>query len=146
MDCLEAFKAQLSEGCTVGLLGVGALGARLRELAQSMGCHTILCDPPRNLAKADELSEHFFELWGNGMGGCQVTNEGMEAFVPLDALARADLVSVQVPLTDEPPFPTRGLVDASFLARLKPGAKLLCFAPAEVIAPDARGDKRILFF
>jgi len=143
MDIIEIFKANVKAGCTVGLVGVGVLGTQLRDIAEDMGCHAVLCDPPRNFAEADELSQHFFELWGNGMGGCQVSNEGMEVFVPLEALAAADLISIQVPLVDEPPFPTRGLIDASFMARLRQDARLLCFSPAEVIAPDAKCDARI---
>ena len=146
MDCLDAFQAYVTKGCTVGLVGVGALGSRMREVAEAMGCQTILCDPPRNYAEAEELSEHFFDLWGNGMGGCQVTNEGLEVLVPLSALVRAEVISVQVPLTDEPPFPTRGLIDASFLASLKPETQVLCFSPVEVVSPEARNDKRIVFF
>ena len=143
MDIVETFKAHLFDGCTVGLVGVGRLGSMLRDVAETMGCHTILCDPPRNFAEADELSQHFFELWGNGMGGCQVSNEGMEVFVPLEALARADVISIQVPLTDTPPYPTKAMLDADFLARLKPESKLICFSSPEVIAPNARGDRRI---
>ena len=143
MDIAEIFKAHLFEGCSVGLVGVGKLGSKLRSIAEEKGCHVILCDPPRNFAEADELSQHFFELWGNGMGGCQVSNEGMEVFVPLEALVRADVISVQVPLVDAPPYPTRGLINADFLTCLKPEAKLLCFSPPEVIAPDARDNRRI---
>lgn len=143
MDIAEIFRSHLFDGCTVGLVGVGTLGSKLRSIAEKIGCHVILCDPPRNFAEADELSQHFFELWGNGMGGCQVSNEGMEVFVPLEALVRADVISVQVPLVEEPPFPTKGLIDADFMSRLKPAAKLLCFSSQEVIAPDARGDRRI---
>ena len=143
MDIEEIFKAHLFEGCTVGLAGVGKLGSKLRVLAETMGCQVILCDPPRNFAEADELSQHFFELWGNGMGGCQVSNEGMEVFVPLEALARADVISIQVPLTNTPPYPTKGMINTDFLARLKPEAKLLCFSSPEVITPDARNDRRI---
>lgn len=143
MDIEVIFKAHLFEGCSVGLVGVGTLGSKLRSIAEEIGCHVILCDPPRNFAEADELSQHFFELWGNGMGGCQVSNEGMEVFVPLESLARADVISVQVPLIDAPPFPTRDLINADFLAHLKPEAKLLCFSSPEVIATNARGDRRI---
>ena len=144
MDGLDIFEAQLRDGCTVGLVGVGRFGQKLRQIAEARGCRVLLCDPPRNLEEASELGEHFFELWGNGMGGCQVSNEGMEVFLPLYSLARADIVSVQVPLVESGQFPTRALIDEAFLSLLKPDAKLICFSPVEVISPSALGDKRIL--
>ena len=71
---------RLATAKTVGLVGVGKLGMRLRELAEKKGVKTLLCDPPRNLDEATELGESFFSLWGNGMGGCELTGEGLETF------------------------------------------------------------------
>ena len=45
----------------VGLVGVGKLGTRLRELAEKKGVKTLLCDPPRNL---DEARTFLHELSG----------------------------------------------------------------------------------
>lgn len=129
----------------VGLIGVGNAGLKLRDAALAADCHVILCDPPRSLEEASELSEHFFELWGNGMGGCQLSNVGMETFVPLDALARADKICIQVPLTSEGPFATRGMITNSFLSKCKPDAQILCFSDKAVIADDAQADKRIKY-
>ena len=41
-------------GDIVGLVGVGQVGAKLRDEALAAGCEVILCDPPRALAEADE--------------------------------------------------------------------------------------------
>ena len=132
-------------GDIVGLVGVGRLGTKLRDEALALGCEVILCDPPRAFAEADELSESFFDLWGNGMGGCQLTNVGMETFVPLEKLARATVISIQVPLTREGKYPTCGMITADFLASCRPDARILCWSSPEVVAPDARGDKRLVF-
>ena len=139
MDC--TFKS----GDIVGLVGVGRLGAKLRDEALALGCEVILCDPPRAFAEADELSESFFDLWGNGMGGCQLTNVGMETFVPLEKLARATVISIQVPLTSEGNYPTVGMITAGFLATCRPDARILCWSSPEVVSPDARGDKRLVW-
>ena len=88
---------KLATAKTSGLVGVGQLGTRLRELAEKNGVKTLLCDPPRNLDEATELGESFFNLWGNGMGGCELTGAGLETYLPLDSLAVADVISIQVP-------------------------------------------------
>ena len=132
-------------GDIVGLVGVGRLGSKLRDEALAAGCEVILCDPLRAFAEADELSETFFDLWGNGMGGCQLTNVGMETFVPLEKLARATVISIQVSLTREGKYPTVGMITAEFLASCRPDARILCWSSPEVISPLARDDKRLIF-
>ncbi|MBQ9367869.1 MAG: hypothetical protein IJT83_08820 [Victivallales bacterium] len=132
-------------GDIVGLVGVGKLGSKLRDEALTAGCEVILCDPPRAFAEADELSESFFDLWGNGMGGCQLTNVGMETFVPLEKIARATVISIQVPLTRDGKYPTFGMITAEFLASCRPDVRILCWSSPEVVSPEAIGDKRLVF-
>ena len=130
---------RLATAKAVGLVGVGKLGTRLRELAEKKGVKTLLCDPPRNLDEATELGESFFSLWGNGMGGCELTGEGLETFLPLDSLAAADVVSIQVPLTAEKPFPTAGMITTDFLSKCRQDTCIICFSSREVVAEDVRG-------
>ncbi len=136
---------KLATAKTIGLVGVGQLGTRLRELAEKKGVKTLLCDPPRNLDEATELGESFFNLWGNGMGGCELTGAGLETFLPLDSLAVADVISIQVPLTVEKPFPTAGMITAEFLSKCRPNTCIICFSLREVVAEDVRGDSRIQY-
>ena len=136
---------KLATAKTIGLVGVGQLGTRLRELAEKKGVKTLLCDPPRNLDEATELGESFFNLWGNGMGGCELTGAGLETFLPLDSLAVADVISIQVPLTHDKPFPTAGMITAEFLSKCRPNTCIICFSSREVIAEDVRGDSRIQY-
>jgi len=137
---------KLATAKTIGLVGVGQLGTRLRELAEKKGVKTLLCDPPRNLDEATELGESFFNLWGNGMGGCELTGAGLETFLPLDSLAVADVISIQVPLTQEKPFPTAGMITAEFLSKCRPNTCIICFSSREVVAEDVRNDSRIQYF
>ncbi len=134
---------RLATAKAVGLVGVGKLGTRLRELAEKKGVKTLLCDPPRNLDEATELGESFFNLWGNGMGGCELTGAGLETFLPLDSLAVADVICIQVPLTAEKPFPTVGMITAAFLSKCHSDACIICFSSREVVVEDVRGDSRI---
>ena len=131
------------KGDVVGLVGVGAFGSELMEKALSAGCEVVLCDPPRALSEADELSETFFDLWGNGMGGCQLSNAGMHSFVPLESLARATVISIQVPLTATGPHPTAAMVTPAFLRSCRPDVRILCWSSPEVITPELRDDPRI---
>ena len=136
---------KLATAKNIGLVGVGQLGTRLRELAEKKGVKTLLCDPPRNLDEATELGESFFNLWGNGMGGCELTGAGLETFLPLDSLAVADVISIQVPLTHEKPFPMVGMITAKFLSNCRPDTCIICFSSREVVAEDVRGDSRIQY-
>ena len=137
---------KLATAKTIGLVGVGQLGTRLRELAEKKGVKTLLCDPPHNLDEATELGESFFNLWGNGMGGCELTGAGLETFLPLDSLAVADVISIQVPLTVEKPFPTAGMITTEFLSKCRPDTCIICFSSREVVAEDVRNDSRIQYF
>ena len=136
---------KLATAKTIGLVGVGKLGTRLRELAEKKGVKTLLCDPPRNLDEATELGESFFNLWGNGMGGCELTGAGLETFLPLASLAVADVISIQVPLTHEKPFPTAGMITAEFLSKCRPDTCIICFSSREVVAENVRDDSRIQY-
>ena len=118
----------LTTAKAVGLIGVGKLGTRLRELAEKKGVKTLLCDPPRNLDEATEL---------------ELTGAGLETFLPLDSLAVADVICIQVPLTAEKPFPTVGMITAAFLSKCRPDACIICFSSREVVAEDVRDDSRI---
>jgi phosphoglycerate dehydrogenase-like enzyme len=87
--------AREPRGNTLGLIGFGAIGTRVAKQAISYGMSVIAYDP-YSAASVD----------------------GVE-FVALDALlGRSDVVSVHAPATAS----TRHLVNAEFLAGLKPGA------------------------
>ena len=123
-------------GLRVGLVGVGRLGTEIRDYALAHGAKVLLCDPPRNFDEASELGEAFFGLWGNGMGGCDITHDGLETFVPLDSLAQCDLITVQVPLTSDGKYPTRHLITQEFISHCKPNTTFLNFSSPEVFEPS----------
>jgi phosphoglycerate dehydrogenase-like enzyme len=84
-------------GRTVGLLGYGEIPARLVPVLKALGATVLYHSRTR---KPEALAEY-----------C-----GLD-----DLLARADILSLHIPLTPE----TRQTVDAGFLARMKPGAVLI---------------------
>ena len=96
-------------GKTVGLVGFGAIGQQVARLLSGFECRLLAYDPLLSPATAGAL--------------------GVQA-VSLDALlAASDFVSLHAPALPE----TRGLVDAAFLGRMKPGAALVNTARGELV-------------
>ncbi len=100
-------------GMTMGLVGLGAIGQRVAELAEALGLR-VLCTTRRPEAP-------------------RATTARVE-FVPLDELLRrSNILSLHCALTDE----TRGLIGARELALLPPGAILLNTARGPIVDTDA---------
>lgn len=95
---------------TVGIVGVGNVGARLNARLRALGIRTLLCDPPR----ADRGDE--------------------ETFSSLDQLvAEADILTFHTPLNMSGPYSTHHLVDADLLARLPADRILINACRGEVV-------------
>ena len=101
------------ESLTLGLIGCGGIGGRVAKIASAMGMRVMA-----NTAHPHEDSESV-------------------KFVPLDRLlSESDVISLHCPLCDS----TRGLVNADFIARMKPGARLINTARGAVIDERAVAD------
>ncbi len=99
-------------GRTLGVVGLGAIGVEVANTALALGMRVLGYDPQITVQRAWQLSS------------------SVEQALSLDDLfARADLVTVHVPLNDG----TRGLVNASRLALMKPGGVVLNFARAPIV-------------
>jgi erythronate-4-phosphate dehydrogenase len=94
---------------SVGIVGCGNVGSRVQRMLAALGCDCRVNDPP---------------LLARG---------GHAEYVELDSLLDADILTLHVPLTHAGDHPTWHLIDASFLARLKPGAILINTARGAVI-------------
>lgn len=96
-------------GVTLGILGRGRIGSIVSHWAARLGMTVLACDPP--LARA-----------------------GVNDLVPFDELAAcADILTLHVPLTREGPDATTGMVNAAWLARLRPGARLINTSRGEIV-------------
>ena len=92
---------RISEG-TLGVVGVGRMGAALIRLMKPFGCRILGFDPHQPPGHEDSV--------------------GYERMDTLDELlAASDAISLHCVLTPE----TAGLVDQSFIAAMKPGALLV---------------------
>lgn len=101
-------------GRTLAIIGLGRIGGEVARRARAFGMERIAYDP--------YVAEGRFEELGV---------ERADRLV--DALDRADVLSVHTPLTDE----TRGMIGAAELGRLGPKALVLNLARGGIVAEDA---------
>jgi D-3-phosphoglycerate dehydrogenase / 2-oxoglutarate reductase len=107
------FKGREITDKTIGLIGVGAIGALVAKRVQGFDMRVLGFDPKR---EADEI---------RGMG---IEPMPIDELLPL-----CDYVSLHVPENDK----TRGMVDKQFLGKMKDGATLINCARAGVVDEDA---------
>ena len=98
---------------TLGVLGFGRIGQRVARRALGLQMNVVAYDP---FVSADRFREAGVE---------QDTFDGV--------LARADFVTIHLPLNDE----TRGVIDAGALAKMKAGARLINAARGELVDEQA---------
>ena len=101
-------------GRTLGLLGYGNIARALAQRARALGLRVIAHDP------------HLKAFPDDGPGN------STEAVALEALLTRSDMVSLHMPLTGE----TGGMVNADFLARMKPGAFLVNTAGGALVVLD----------
>lgn len=94
-------------GRTLGVIGLGAIGVQVANVALSMGMRVIGYDPDITVHRAWQLSS-------------QVTQAASVG----DLLAQSDFVTLHVPLVDA----TRGLLDKRRIELMRDGATLLNFS------------------
>lgn len=99
--------------CHVGLVGFGAIGQATARLLMAFGCRVSYCAAHRK----PELEESMKVQWLEGE----------------EIAAQCDIVSLHLPVTSQ----TTHLVDARFLARMKPTALLINTARGEIVDQQA---------
>lgn len=96
-------------GKTLGILGMGRIGAEVARRARAFGMDVLGYDP---MLTPEQIRGRVAE--------------------PVDRdelLARSDFISLHLPLTPE----TRGLLDADQFAKMKDGARIVCVARGGII-------------
>lgn len=101
------FVGQELRGRTVGIIGLGAVGKRLAQLCEALGCKVLTTD--------------------------RGPYRGVEQVPLADLLAQSDFISINVPLTGA----TRHLIGERELAQMKRSALLINTARGGVINEDA---------
>ena len=102
-------------GKTLGLIGCGNVGSIVASRAQGLKMRVIVHDPFVSPERAAELAVEKVELD--------------------DLLARADVISLHVPLNDQ----TRNIIDAAAMAKTKPGVRIVnCARGGLVVEADLK--------
>ena len=122
---LEKEKARFAggeiKGKTLGIVGLGAIGSMVADMALAMGMKVVGFDPALSIDAAWRLSSDVTRM------------ENLQAL-----LARADYISLHVPAMDA----THHLINDAALGLMKPGAVLLNFARETIV--DSAAIKRSL--
>ncbi len=113
---LEKEKARFAgseiSGKTLGIIGLGAIGSMVADIALALGMRVVGFDPALSIDAAWRLSNEVGRM------------ENLQSL-----LTRSDYVSLHVPAVDS----TRHLINGDTLACIKPGAVLLNFARDAVV-------------
>ena len=109
------------KGKTLGIVGLGAIGSMVADMALAMGMKVVGFDPALSIDAAWRLSSEVSRM------------ENLQAL-----LARADYISLHVPAMDA----TRHLINDDALGLIKTGAVLLNFARETIV--DSAAVKRSL--
>ncbi len=100
------------KGKTLGIVGLGAIGSMVADMALGMGMKVVGFDPALSIDAAWRLSNEVTRM------------ENLQAL-----LARSDYVSLHVPAMEA----THHLINDAVLAGMKPGAVLLNFARETIV-------------
>src|SRR6516162_1577548 len=115
-EAVEAGKKQFVgfelPGRTLGVVGLGAVGVEVANSALTLGMKVLGYDPQLTVQRAWQLS-----------------SSAEQALSLEDLFARADAITVHVPLNDA----TRALVNGARLALMRPGGTILNFARAAIV-------------
>lgn len=111
-----AFAGSEILGKTLGIIGCGAIGALVAQAAGGLGMHVIGVEPS---AATIERNKHLFP-------------EDMEIVSSDELYARADYISVHVPLMDA----TRGMLNKEVFAKCKDGVIVVNCARDAIVNDD----------
>ncbi len=102
-------------GKTLGIVGLGAIGSLVANMALDLSMRVIGYDPAISVESAWRLSSQ------------------VEKMPSLDALLKeSDYITLHVPAIDA----TKGMINSESISRMKPGVKLLNFARKEIVNAD----------
>jgi len=112
----KRFKGSELTGKTLGVVGLGAIGSMVADMALTFGMNVVGYDPALSVDAAWRLS-----------------SKVRRASALASLFARCDFISLHLPVLDS----TRGLVNAELLENIAPGTCLLNFARQEIVDADS---------
>jgi D-3-phosphoglycerate dehydrogenase len=115
----KRFKGNELKGKTLGVLGLGAIGSMVAEMALQMEMEVLGYDPALSVDAAWRISRRVQKM------------ANMQTL-----FARSDIVTLHVPVLDS----TRGMIDEKTLGYFRDGSVLLNFAREEIVDRQAISD------
>lgn len=112
----KRFKGNELVGKTLGIVGLGAIGSLVAEMAISLGMNVLGHDPKLSVDAAWRLPNQVRKV------------ENLSAL-----LGNADFITLHLPAIES----TIGLIDEDMISTIKPGAVLLNFSRDEIVKPEA---------
>lgn len=98
------------EGATIGIIGLGSIGQRVESMGRALGFKILRHDPQK--AEVEWYTQ----------------------FCPLDTLLEnSDIVTMHVPLNER----TKGMANADFFAKMKPGAFFINTSQGDIVDEEA---------
>ena len=110
------FKGCELAGKTIGVIGLGAIGIKVANMALHLGMEVYGCDPYLSVQSAWQLSRNV-----------KLVNSNDEIF------ARCDYISLHVPMTPN----TKNMIDATAFNKMKDGVTILNYARGGLVDEDA---------
>ena len=112
----QQMKGLTLQGATIGIVGCGHVGSKVKVVAERLGMRVLVCDPP--------LASHLSPLTSD--------------FVSMDVIEReADVITFHVPLTREGEYATYHLADEQFFQRLTRKPYIINTSRGEVVDNQA---------
>ena len=112
----KRFRGNELQGKTLGVVGLGAIGSRVADMALNLGMRVIGYDPALSVEAAWRLPSQVGRM------------ENLGAL-----MARADFITLHLPLLEA----TRNLLNQDMFNALRPGARLLNFARDGIVDDQA---------
>ncbi len=114
----KQYKGSELKGKTLGVLGLGAIGSMVADMALQMEMNVLGYDPALSVEAAWRLSSRVEKM------------ENMQSL-----FARSDIVTLHVPALDS----TKGMINGETLAQFRDGAVLLNFSREQIVDGEAIG-------
>lgn len=108
----KRFKGQEILGKTLGVIGLGAIGSLVADMALSLGMKVIGYDPALSVEAAWRLSSDIKKM------------DNIQSLI-----AKSDFITLHLPVLDS----TRHLINDDVLSSARPGTRLLNFAREEIV-------------
>jgi erythronate-4-phosphate dehydrogenase len=123
---LQRDKGLCLKNATIGIVGCGHVGSKVKAVAERLGMHVLVCDPPlEQLANRQEPK-------ANSQKPTAIS------FTSMDVIEReADVITFHVPLTRDGAYATWHMGDDAFFHRLSRVPYIINTSRGEVVDNDA---------